>query len=227
MAQTDIPLGDTENVFFGTQEVETLIINGTTVWEKITIPEDIDSDGTANSTDNTPALRLRGVRQSGGGVSWSIYAIFTNLSLTKAKIHVSGSSQFSGSLQDTETLSDQGAYKTSILSAISMSNSINNYPNNYEAYVNYWADLLANYQTNNNGRTKAQFGEDHWVAFGISENRFMPRYAYFRFPVSTDGSSYTDSQTTESIEVLIPKPGASTGDEASQYLNKYQEILAS
>jgi hypothetical protein len=225
MAQTDIPLGDTENVFFGTQEVETLIINGTTVWEKVTIPEDIDSDGTANSTDNTPALRLRGVRQSGGGVSWSIYAIFTNLLLTKAKIHVSGSYQFSGSLQDTETLSNQGSYKTCTFSASSMSNSINNYPNNYEAYVNYWGDLWLAYNSDNEGLTKAAWGEDHWLNYGLSENRFMPRYAYFRFPVSTDGTNYTDSQTIESIEVLIPEPGANAGDEISQYLNKYQQII--
>lgn len=226
MPQTNIPLGETENVFFGTQEVETLIINGTTVWEKVTIPEDIDGDGTANSTDNTPAIRLRGVRQSGGGIAWTVYAIFTNLSLTHARVYLSGSSQFSGSLQSTKTLSDQTAYKNCVFSASSISSRINGYPNNYEAYVNWWSDLLAAYNSDSQGLTKAAWGEDHWVTFGISENRFMPRYAYFRFPVSTDGINYTDSQTTESIEVLIPRPGANAGDEISQYLNQYEQIEA-
>jgi hypothetical protein len=226
MPQTNIPLGETENVFFGTQEVETLIINGTTVWEKVTIPEDIDGDGTANSIDNTPAIRLRGVRQSGGGIAWTVYAIFTNLSLTHARVYLSGSSQFSGSLQSTKTLSDQTAYKYCIVSSSSISSSINGYPNNYEAYVNWWPDLLAAYNSDSQGLTKAAWGEDHWVTFGISENRFMPRYAYFRFPVSTDGINYTDSQTTESIEVLIPRPGANAGDEISQYLNQYEQIEA-
>lgn len=226
MPQTNIPLGETENVFFGTQEVETLIINGTTVWEKVTIPEDIDGDGTANSTDNTPAIRLRGVRQSGGGIAWTVYAIFTNLSLTHARVYLSGSSQFSGSLQSTKTLSDQTAYKNCVFSASSISSRINGYPNNYEAYVNWWSDLLAAYNSDSQGLTKAAWGENHWVTFGISENRFMPRYAYFRFPVSTDGINYTDSQTTESIEVLIPRPGANAGDEISQYLNQYEQIEA-
>lgn len=226
MPQTNIPLGETENVFFGTQEVETLIINGTTVWEKVTIPEDIDGDGTANSTDNTPAIRLRGVRQSGGGIAWTVYAIFTNLSLTHARVYLSGSSQFSGSLQSTKTLSDQTAYKNCVFSAGSISSRINGYPNNYEAYVNWWSDLLAAYNSDSQGLTKAAWGENHWVTFGISENRFMPRYAYFRFPVSTDGINYTESQTTESIEVLIPRPGANAGDEISQYLNQYEQIEA-
>ena len=180
MPQSNIPLGDTENVFFGTQEVDTLIIDGTTVWQKvIALPQDIDGDGIANASDNTPAIRLRGIRQSGGGINWYVYVIFTNTSLTHAKIHVSGGAQFSGNLQDTETLSDQGSYKTAVFSSSSMSSAVNGYTS----------------------------------------------YAYFRFPVSSDnGSSYTNSQNIESIQVAIPTVGSSAGDEASTYKHLYQSL---
>jgi hypothetical protein len=140
---------------------------------------DIDGDGIADSLDNTPAIRLRGIRQPGGAINWYVYVIFTNASLTHAKLYVSGSAQYSGSLQDSDTLSSQNSYKVGDFSSSSISNNINGYSN----------------------------------------------YAYFRFPVSSDnGSSYTNSQTIESIEVAIPTVGSTAGNEASTYKHLYQSL---
>lgn len=140
---------------------------------------DIDGDGIVDSSDETPAIRLRGIRQSGGSITWLLYVIFTKASLTHAKLHASGSTQYSGSLQDSDTLSSQNSYKVGSFSSNSLSSNINGYSN----------------------------------------------YAYFRFPVSSDnGSSYTNSQTIESIEVAIPIIGSSAGDEASTYKHLYQSL---
>jgi hypothetical protein len=141
--------------------------------------DDIDGDGVPNASDDTPAIRLRGIRQSSGSILWIVYVIFTKTSLTNANIHVSGGSQFSGSLSDTDTLTAQNSYKIGNFSANNISTKINSYTN----------------------------------------------YAYFRFPVSSDnGSSYTDSQTIESIQVLIPTVGPNNGDEGSTYKYFYQNL---
>jgi hypothetical protein len=224
MPQSNIPLGDTENVFFGTQEVETLIINGTTVWEKVTLPVDIDGDGVANSTDTTPAVRLAGERISGGSIKWYVTARFTNLQISHAKIHVSGGSAFAGSLQATVSLTDAGSYMNGGTSPNSLSTNINGYSNDFEKYVDYYSDLLANFAIDGNGRTKAQFGSDHWTAYGEAEGRFS-RWSYFRFPVSTDaGVTYSSASTQESIEAVIPHVGTSVGSFGYTYINKYDEF---
>ena len=140
---------------------------------------DIDADGTPDASDSTPAIRLRGTRQSNGSIVWFVYVIFTNTSLTNAKIHVSGGAAFAGSLQDSDTLSSQNSYKVGDFTANNISSLVNGYTN----------------------------------------------YAYFRFPVSSDnGSTYSNSQTIESIEVAIPTVGASSGDEASTYKHLYQSL---
>jgi hypothetical protein len=141
--------------------------------------DDIDGDGVPNASDDTPAIRLRGIRQSSGSILWIVYVIFTKTSLTNANIYVSGSSQFSGSLSDTDILTAQNSYKIGDFSANNISTKINSYTN----------------------------------------------YAYFRFPVSSDnGSSYTDSQTIESIQVQIPTVGPNNGDEGSTYKYFYQNL---
>jgi hypothetical protein len=140
---------------------------------------DIDADGIVDSSDETPAIRLRGVRQSNGSIIWIVYVIFTDTSLTHAKIYVSGSAQYSGSLNGSTALSSQNSYKAAYFGANSISSYVNGYTN----------------------------------------------YAYFRFPVSSDnGSSYTNSQTIESIEVAIPTVGSNSGDEASTYKHLYQSL---
>jgi hypothetical protein len=108
-----------------------------------------------------------------------VYVIFTDTSLTHAKIYVSGSAQYSGSLNGSTALSSQNSYKAAYFGANSISSYVNGYTN----------------------------------------------YAYFRFPVSSDnGSSYTNSQTIESIEVAIPTVGSNSGDEASTYKHLYQSL---
>ena len=44
----------------------------------------------------------------------------------------------------------------------------------YDAYVDEYGDLADAYETTSAGRTKAQWGEDHWKAYGVRENRVVP-----------------------------------------------------
>tara|TARA_R110001592_G_scaffold203876_3_gene453797 strand:- start:969 stop:2213 length:1245 start_codon:yes stop_codon:yes gene_type:complete len=43
----------------------------------------------------------------------------------------------------------------------------------FEGYVNNHSDLLSNFSSHGGGRTKAKFGEDHWLAYGNNEGRTM------------------------------------------------------
>jgi hypothetical protein len=51
----------------------------------------------------------------------------------------------------------------------------NSGPLDFQAYVNNYSDLVADYQVNNNGRSVAQYGEDHFNAFGRGEGRTVPQ----------------------------------------------------
>ena len=51
----------------------------------------------------------------------------------------------------------------------------------YVAYVNSYGDLGDAYKTTSAGRTKAQWGEDHWKAFGVRENRVLPHETSTKF----------------------------------------------
>ena len=54
----------------------------------------------------------------------------------------------------------------------------------FEKYVDDYSDLLANFATHGNGRTKAQYGSDHWTAHGEAEGRSITNINGSRFIVT-------------------------------------------
>ena len=67
----------------------------------------------------------------------------------------------------------QNASLNTIESPVVTTNITELYSNTYEAYVNFYPDLLAAYNADPNGRTITRFGENHYRDNGEREGRLL------------------------------------------------------
>ena len=106
------------------------------------------------------------------------------------------------------------------------------YNNTYEAYVNYWPDLLAAYDADPNGRTITEFGRIHYRDNGENEGRVLMDPNDVRAYIGYENNQLENaihtitladqlSHSTQSKDIILEPIGTWTG--AGQYTTSIPE----
>ena len=127
----------------------------------------------------------------------------------------------------------QNATLNTVVSPRVTTNITELYNNTYEAYVNYWPDLLAAYDADPNGRTITEFGRIHYRDNGENEGRGLMDPNDVRAYIGHENNQLENAihtitladqlaHSTQSKDIILEPIGTWTG--AGQYTTTIPEI---